>query len=693
MKSRTRQLSRSNVYSNKGPYVNNPSSKPRNPQGNLSQRGGGFTNFISRVVIQPFRGNGAPSATGNYVTRGRRNVYWGKFRKGEKAITTDISGRPLRAKNYHTPSLGALPTKDPYRGRKFTGDRAVSQRRFPFATRKAERPWIGNVSGNRIRFSRPRTRQVAGDGTYSYNFSFSKRSSSKRLPGSGLTHSRSGKIYSKHIQGKVPGVGGLAFDKFLDKFQGKKRGKLGGGSVSGKGLNNNGRPVQGKAPGIGGLAFEKFLGKFQGRRMAKGGGSVSGRRFSNKGQPIQVREPKFAFDVGAYQGNYRRGPKTFNDEGYGFKGSTRSRRPLKGGGSVSGKLFNNRGIPIQVREPKFGVDVGAYSGNIKGRRPLKGGGSVSGKLFNNRGNPIQVREPKFGVDVGAYSGNIKGRKPLKGGGSISGKLFNNNGNPIAVREPKFAVDVGAYQGNYRKGPKTFSPAGYAYKGNIKASKPLHGGGSVSGKLWNNNNSPIKGRAVERVDESVSRYTGELKLARFKKNYVQNPNANKLALRKQRPDRTTYAVDGLQIKTKEFVHGKNKSSANAAIDVRTAAGHTVKASEYSGKMKLLWSHKHNPHSSKLAMDVRYPGKAIARLKDFQGNERMKKPQGKNLHPDSKFAHSRLDNVKHERTILMNVRLVWAKLFRKSSTQPTAVKEKVSKPRYDKKEKELWKDLYD
>jgi hypothetical protein len=73
--------------------------------------------------------------------------------------------------------------------------------------------------------------------------------------------------------------------------------------------------------------------------------------------------------------------------------------------------------------------------------------------------------------------------------------------------------------------------------------------------------------------------------------------------------------------------------------------------------------------------------------------MSKPHGKNLHPDAQFAHSNRDNVKHERTILMSVKLAWSKLFRKGANQPSSVKEKIRKPRYDKKEKELWKDLYD
>ncbi len=51
----------------------------------------------------------------------------------------------------------------------------------------------------------------------------------------------------------------------------------------------------------------------------------------------------------------------------------------------------------------------------------------------------------------------------------------------------------------------------------------------------------------------------------------------------------------------------------------------------------------------------------------------------------FAHSFRDNVKEERTLLMNVKLMWAKLFRKNETQPENLKERITKPKYDKREK--------
>src|SRR5258707_15477978 len=109
--------------------------------------------------------------------------------------------------------------------------------------------------------------------------------------------------------------------------------------------------------------------------------------------------------------------------------------------------------------------------------------------------------------------------------------------------------------------------------------------------------------------------------------------------------------------------------------------------------VMKKYVHNPNSKKEALMVMAPGRSNARIKDFQVNVKMFKPHGNDLHPDSKFAHSLRNNVKQERTFLMSLKLKWAKLFRKNDTQPKSVKEKTHRPRYDPKERDLWKDLYD
>ncbi|MFM8742807.1 MAG: hypothetical protein ACKODM_05695, partial [Cytophagales bacterium] len=120
---------------------------------------------------------------------------------------------------------------------------------------------------------------------------------------------------------------------------------------------------------------------------------------------------------------------------------------------------------------------------------------------------------------------------------------------------------------------------------------------------------------------------------------------------------------------------------------------ARVNTFQGRTRLTRNYIRNPKSDKDALMVLAPGKAYAKINNYQGNVKMSKPHRKNLHPDAKFAHGYRDNVKSERTFLMNVKLWWAKLFKKNDNQTEAVKEKVRRPRYDKKEKELWKDLYD
>jgi len=116
--------------------------------------------------------------------------------------------------------------------------------------------------------------------------------------------------------------------------------------------------------------------------------------------------------------------------------------------------------------------------------------------------------------------------------------------------------------------------------------------------------------------------------------------------------------------------------------------SVKAAEYARGVKMNWRYKQNPLSASEALKGRAPNRAYAKIGDYQGNIKMKKYGDNRLHPDAQFAHGFRDNVKEERTILMNIKLMWAKLFKKSDTQPDHLKDKERRPRYDKREKGLW-----
>jgi hypothetical protein len=776
LKSRTADASRNNVYPNYGPFISNPSPRPKDNQHAYSnQRNVSRAASMGTKREPPGRKRiiTPRSASRSFVTWGRKNVYWGKFRKGERPITTDISGRPLRAKNFHTPGLGVLPAGEIYKKRKKYGDQPYKGtfKNGYVTTPKTTRAWRGDVSGHAIRTKPPKLTQNAGHYFQPRKLSISnqRRGLSRPLPGSGLASRPSdGRISNSRVPGKAPGLGANLLERALGKFRGKKRttrgnlsaskgfnssqpigrkapgvgarfidqyqgfikggikafstdgygfsGSLksrralkGGGSISGRGRNNGGLPITVKGPGIGGRFVDTYQGNLKGRkafatdgygfsgsikarRTLKGGGSISGRARNNGGQPIDVKGPGIGGRfVDTYQGNLK-GRKIFTTDGYDFSGTLKTRRAPKGGGSISGRARDNGGRPIDVRGPGIGGRfVDTYRGNIRFWREPKGGGSISGH-WNNKGQPIIVKAPAGGAAkyIDTYQGFFKGQKPLKGGGSVSGKLWNNSNSPILVTAPAGA------QAKYID----------TYKGFFKAQKPLKGGGSVSGKLWNNNETPIEGKAYAPVSRKIAAFTGDKKQLR----YVHNHNAKKEALKVVKPNKSNALVSNLQIKTKPREYDRNKLSSKAALKGESNGKNSVKAIEYGSRMKQLWvktfgdekdlsgrilrkKYVHNPNSKKGALMVMAPGRAYARLKDFQINVKMTKPHGNNLHPDSKFAHSIRNNVKHERTFLMAVKLKWAKLFKKNDTQPAAVKQKVRRPRYDPKERDLWKDLYD
>ncbi|MBS1507647.1 MAG: hypothetical protein JSS79_13480 [Bacteroidetes bacterium] len=909
IRSKSAEIARNNIYPSYGPYVNNPSPRPRDNQRAYSNRKilAKINSLNTRRASAAGRG-GYSSRSGLFLTRGRKNVYWGKFRKGERPITTDITGRPLRSKNFHSPGLAGIFSTDPYRGRRITGERAYNgtfRSGYVSSGRGGERAWRGNISGHAIRKPKPKDTQTPGQifSVYPHQLSntnsargsgavptrrpgakngmakFLSRLTAKRGRQGGGSNSRGFNNKGLPIDVRGPGqktdlgtrrrnngAGEKAFNSAGLNFSGsiKTRRPLKGGGSNTRGFNNGGVSIGTRAPGIGanmgnysgrikggGKVFSQtglsFPGSIKTRRPLKGGGSNT-RGFNNGGVSIGTRAPGIGANMGNYSGRIKGGGKVFSQTGLSFSGSIKARRPQKGGGSNSGS-WNNRGSAIDVRAPGMGANMGNYSGNIKGRRktfgeqggnfsgsikarrPQKGGGSNSG-FWNNGGIAINVRAPGMGASMGNYSGNIKGRvktfgeqggnysgnikarRPQKGGGSISGswnnggrpiivrgaapgagrvgtfsgayKMYqltpgfayqgetyrgsmrlkrqakgggsisgswNNNGDPIAKRTySPAALKIGVFSGNMKaKRPekgggsnsghwnnngepiakRTYSPAALKlgiYAGSIKAKKPEKGGGSISGKLWNNNEKAILVTAPKSADAREAGYSGKIKLPFFRKQYVRNPNAVKTALKSERPDKTVYQVAGLHIKVKQKDVGHNKVSAKRALPGERPGKNSVKAGEYEGRMKMLWAYKHNPSSNKKALStikptdyfmkgnnfsgrarmqhyvrnpksnihalkVLAPGRAVARIKDYQGNTRMSKPSGKKLLPDAQFAHSFRNNTKKERTFLMNVKLVWTKLFRKNGTQPDAVKEKVRRPRYDKKEKELWKDLYD
>lgn len=839
IRSRSINAGRANVYPQKGPFVNHSSKSPERAYNNRRELA-----RLARLQTRqdpPGRKKRITPRSGSqaYVTRGRKNVYWGKYSKGERAITTDLAGRPLRTKNFRSPANPLIKADNPYYGRKDRGDRAYKgtfRSGYATASRRGERAWKGDVAGHAIRRSAGRDNQVAGQRGDSPKISpgfsariirkdLSRTSGAKRKQGGG---SISGTLGSnKPLPPRQPGMGGTFMKQDFGKLRGIKPIK-GGGSVSGKYKSN--APLPPRQPGMGGNFMKRDFAKLRGVKPEKGGGSVTGKYRSN--QPLMARAPGASAnfirkDLGKLKGikpikgggsisaQMKRGqnsPMAVRTPGNpraasmqaNYRGTTPFFKPPKGGGSVSGFNRNNNNMPVAVRQPvdqraarfqgnyrgflpknraarNFSQEGLSYTGNIKSSRPLKGGGSISGS-WNNKGQPIAVKTPgsasariatfqgnlrggqkqfsqagygysgdipqrkkTFSQDGYGYSGDMRMRKksfsregydwsgytkaskPLKGGGSVSGQLWNNKGQPLPN---KYAASKAAkFQGNLPFARKSFSREGYDWAGYDRTRKPEKGGGSISGQLWNNKEQPLPARIPTGKRASEVGYAGKIKLPLLKREYVRNPNANEKALKKHSPYENVYTANNVTTRVKQRETGKNKLSAKGALLGLPPTRATVKAGEYAGTMKRYWEYKHNPSSAdaslktikyskafanatsyegkvrltknyrhapnadKDALKVLAPGRAYAKIGDYQGNIRMNKFNHKKHFPDATFAHNRDNNVKGERTIFTNIKLFWAGLFKKQSTQPDAVKDKVRKPRYDKKEKELWKDLYD
>lgn len=863
-----------------GPFVNNPSlvakvpgSNPRNKPLSESRR-----LSASKAAAQGrslgIKGAGFKTITSQFITRGRKNVYWGKFSKKEKAVTTDIAGRKLRTRNYHSPKAGLVgrDTLPFFRRvpRQIKRGPAQITGGYQSATRTGK-SWSGDISGKKTRkaVARPNKEQV-GSFFWPRKFSLSAKGERTGRPirKGPEFEKRKPQVSAQPIPGKVAGAGGSAFIKFSKSasprkrsnwlggsasgkswnnqnkpvavrpggvgayragtFQGNaktRRPETGGGSVSGRLWNNNNRSVSVRTIGAGTLRAGTFQGRTKTRGPLKGGGSVSGKLWNNRNQPVEVKKAGIGtISAARFKGRTKGivGGDEFNRIGLNFSGSKKARRPVTGGGSVSGRLWNNKNQPVAVRRGGVGAfRAGTFQGNAKTRRPEKGGGSVSGILWNNKNKPVAVRPGGVGsFQAGTFQGNVKTKQPEKGGGSISGKLWNNKNQPVAVRRGGVgAFQAGTFQGNVKtkkpeKGGGSISgilwnnknkpvavrqggvgafQAG-TFQGNVKIKQPEKGGGSISGKLWNNRNQPIQVRLGGTGSRLAGTFQGNTKIKqpekgggsisgilwnnrskpilvktggigtanagvfkgktkynkpeqtagkpavyqgkikghvaggefnriglnfngeyKRKKNGIDNKEAGLLsklfkkdktgmlpATHISRDERVaSYSKRGQRSIISRYVQNPKAADASLKKDrqpdgirlnlpIVNQTKRSVNAGHYVHTMKQYWDYKRNPNSSKEAMKLREPGRAEAKIGNLQVNVKMRKYSDRSLHPDAKFAHGFRDNVKEERSMLMNVRLVWAKLFKKSENQPRGLKQKPGKPRYDPKEKDLWYD---
>lgn len=428
----------------------------------------------------------------------------------------------------------------------------------------------------------------------------------------------------KAWQGDVAGRG-LRRRNFTSKKSVEGRPTLGGSPRSFTKGHPGDKPLMGRAPGIGAWGVDSYRGDTRGRRPLKGGGSVSGRRWNNNGFPIDVRMPVQGADAALFRGRIRGG------------------KPLTGGGSVSGRLWNNNGIPIDVRMPRQGADAALYQGRVRAGKPSTGGGSVSGRLWNNNQQPIQGRIPVQGGRAALFQGNIKTGRPERGMPEVAGSMPRKGLSSEARK-------VSGYPGKMKRFE---AQPGFGYQGEAHA-------GDVRLKRFRKNYVQHPDAAEESIKKHKLRNPGaDGVTAKVKRpDYKKNPNSAEEALLKVKPSKADMEAGGLQVRVRQGDYGKRPNAAEGSMPGikpgRNAERATeitarvkqpeygrkphaaegampgikpqktsVRASEYAGNVKRNWDYIHNPSSADEALRTREPGKAFARSAAYQGNIKMQK----------------------------------------------------------------------
>jgi len=611
-----------------------------------------------------------------FVTRGRKNVYWGKMKIRERARTGDLTGRPLRNRNFRSAGMG-LTGRDTlaFFGRRPHGDMTPGRKRSGkfISGSEAKGGWLNDIAGYRLRKKIPGGAEAPGTHKYSGFRSTSglfrnNKPVQTKTPGIGAAALAGGLKKTRGIDGRNMQDQGGAFSGYLksrrpDKFTGGKAGAL---------WNNNRTPIAGKGVpasayqagrfsgrGRGGKFFEDQGGAFTGYIKAtkpfKFKGSGSGKLWNNDNTPVQGKLlPAGANRAGRFSGHTKTSLKDFSDQGAGFTGYLKATKPHKFSGSLSGKLWNNDNKAVtELEGGRATAAAGNFQGRKKTRGPEKGKFLVTpDKLWNNKETAVtHLEATKDVARAGYYQGRKKVREPGKSKIAASPNVLWNN-------EEKATTQI--------RGTKAGLAAG-AFQGRNKAKRPEKYPINNSNVLWNN-----EGKATTQVNltNSAARAGSFQGNVKYKKN-DKNRDEDIQARLKMKRDYTQnpHSVDEATKKIKPELN--------------------YKAGNYASGVKVSGKRKHNPNSADDALDGLYH--ASARKIDYQGNVKMRKffdRHGES--PDAKFVNQGENNVKEDRTIVTNMKLFWTKLFQKSESQPANLKDKSNKLRYDKKEKGMWAD---
>jgi hypothetical protein len=311
--------------------------------------------------------------------------------------------------------------------------------------------------------------------------------------------------------------------------------------------------------------------------------------------------------------------------------------------------------------------IAKFQGNIKTRKPLKGGGSISGTIWNNKGNPLARRYEPF--EGAQFQGNFKSQRVLKGaGGSISGTMWNNKGNPLARRYEPFE--------------------GTQFQGNFKAQRALKGaGGSISGTIWNNKEKPLarryepfkgtqfqgalKSSQFKTPGQSEGTEYGRVKSVIFltpqkAKNYKPFVNVTGQGKPTQ-SEGTEYG----QTRKLFFMSPKSGSRENTSVSKKNKPENI----NYGQVQSIFFI-----TPSKAKNYKGYVSKDPQILELFTSRKQM--------HPSYSYTQGDAKNAKEEKEKVFKFKVWWAKIFGSNGNQPQNLKSREKRPRYDKRESGIW-----
>ena len=717
----------------------------------------------------------------------KRNVYAGhEQRKGEHASTKDIAGRKLRTRNYKSdrPSRGnkdmlnprprtdALGSGERFKGAKYQpsqirsvsrggekrggGDPIQGQRNMKgFRSAKAKgvvqpkpiRSFGNSKKGNgeaavfgaygpkkvrtasRSSEDKPGKRKssptsISSARVFKYKKARPYRGKDRRFSGeNSSTRDIAGRtLRTKNYRSPQPdyrSIGAGAYVGVSPIPSRKNPNPHKAKSVSGKRWNNSGNTLTQK---VAGANVSGFSGHQKSEKRMQGGGSIF-RHWNNNGNPLYKKDRGVGtIAATSYSGNSR--PKQFGDTGVGrYSGNIKFPKPLKGGGSISSKRWNNKGQPLF--------------------KPDRGEGTMAATGYTGRLRPKKIGD----TGVGRYSGSLKYQKPLKGGGSIS-RRWNNEGQPL-MRPDRGVGTIAAtsYRGTSR--PKEFGDTGVGrYSGNIKATKPIKGGGSIS-RRWNNEGQPLmrpdrgfgtiaatsyrgSSRPKEFGDTGVGSYSGNLKAKRkTAKPYPTHEFIGNVRVVSKKPHQAPGTEYGLSKKIAGFKFGesgglmqpitKNKYQ---EINTLTAKTKERKSSPSQGTklgktITLSFMTIGNPNRSGLVHEQKRL-KVNKTLPDMLTRDQKRRPKaapgtergtdwaltfwefgnpyrmgltkqhvkakGK-THPSTSYARY-IQPSTEEKDKTISIKLLWAKLFKKGAATAEPEEKRSHRPRYDKGERIIW-----